>query len=161
MLMNKAPLDSKINIRPDTLKLIVNNVGAAITSMHLAAVPDEASVWGSNPGGTALAFLSSSNTGSNQAVAGGLGPQVATGNKRLIGRCELKGAAPVLNDEFIIRFSDAAQPSGSIAVTTPSTIVRHMEPVLIAPGKMLILHAWWLAGTTGPNLEPYLTVIEC
>ena len=33
----------------------------------------------------------------------------------------------MLNDEFVLRFSNAAQPSGSIAGTTASTIVRHME----------------------------------
>jgi hypothetical protein len=163
LLKNNAPLNSNINIRPDTLKLIVNGVGAAITSLHLAAVLDDASRWGNNPGGSLLAFAANGSgplQSNSQAVAGGLGPQAATGNKKLVGRCVLKAAAPVLNDEFIIRFSNAAQPSGSIAAANAATVVRHMEPVIIPPGKMLILHAWWPAGTTGPNLEPYLTVIE-
>ena len=72
----------------------------------------------------------------------------------------LKAAAPVLNDEFIIRFSNAAQPSAGIAASTASSIVRHIEPVIIAPGKMLILHAFFTGVTTGAQFEPVLTVIE-
>lgn len=164
MLKNNAPLGSGINIRPDTLKLIINGAGAGITAMHLAAVLDDASRWGT-PGGSALAFTPNSNTGltqgsASQALCGGLGSGAATGNKRFVGRCVLKAAAPVVNDEFLIRFSNAAQPSGSLAGTSAATIVRHMEPVLIAPGKVLILHAWFTGATTGPNIEPTLAVIE-
>lgn len=165
ILKNNAPTNSNINIRPDTLKLIVLAAGTGLTAMHLAAVLDDASRWGSAPGGTAFAFAPSSNSGANQssisqAVFGGLGPQAATGNKRIVGRCVLKAAAPVVNDEFLIRFSNAAQPSGSLASGSAATIIRHMEPLLISPGKALILHAWWPGCTVGPNLEPMLTVIE-
>lgn len=166
LIRNNAPLNGvPINIRPDTLKLIVAAAGTGITSMHLAAVLDSGSRWGSNPGGTALAFAPSSNTGALQSsnaqgVAGGLGPQAVTAAARFVGRCVLKAAAPVVGDEFIIRFSNAAQPSGTTASTSAATIVRHMEPVLIAPGQMLLLHAWFPGGTVGANLEPMWAHIE-
>jgi hypothetical protein len=95
-----------------------------------------------------------------QAVAGGLGPQAITGGARFVGRCVLKAAAPVVGDEFVIRFSNAAQPSGSISSASAATIVRHIEPVLIAPGEMLLLHAWFPGATVGPNLEPMWAHIE-
>lgn len=166
MIRNNAPLNgAPINVRPDTLKLICLAAGTGITSMHIAAVLDNGARWGSNPGGSAMSLAPSSNTGAvqsslAQAVAGGLGPQAITGAMRFVGRCVLKAAAPVVGDELILRFSNAAQPSGSIAATTASTIIRHIEPVLIAPGQALILHAWFPGGTVGANFEPMWAHIE-
>jgi hypothetical protein len=72
----------------------------------------------------------------------------------------LKAGAPALGDEFILRFSNAAQPSGSIGAALPSSIVRHMEPLIVAPGWMVILHAFFTGVTTGAQFEPILTTIE-
>jgi len=166
MIRNNAPLNgAPVNIRPDTLKLIVQGAGTGLTAIHIAAVLDSAARWGAAPGGTPFALAPSSNTGANQAslaqaVIGAIAPQAVTGLARFVGRCVVKAAAPVVGDEFILRFSDAAQPSGSIAAATASTIVRHMEPVLIAPGQALILHAWYPGATVGPNFEPIWTHIE-
>lgn len=165
LLKNNAPLNGPpVTIRPDTLKLICSNVGAGITAMRLVAVLDDASRWGT-PGGAAMSFLPAGNVGTvqgpiSQAVIGNLGSGSPTGNKRFVGQCMLKAAAPALNDEFIIRFSNAAQPSAGIAASTASSIVRHIEPVIIAPGKMLVLHAYFTGVTTGAQFEPVLTVIE-
>jgi len=60
----------------------------------------------------------------------------------------------------MLRFSNAAQPSGSLACASAASIVRHMEPVIIAPGWMLILHAFFTGVTTGAQFEPVLTTIE-
>jgi hypothetical protein len=153
-------------LRLDTLKLIVSNVGAGITAARIVAVLDNASSrWGASPGGTSMAFAANGNIGSQQgsitqAQVGALVPGAASGNKRIVGQCVLRAAAPVLGDEFVLRFSNAAQPSGSIAATTAASIVRHMEPVIIAPGWVLILHAFFAGVTTGPQFEPSLTTIE-
>lgn len=166
MLKNNAPLNGvPITVRPDTLKLIVSNVGAGITAMRLVAVLDDVSRWPAAPGGAAMAFAGNANVGlvqSSISVAqfGALSPNAATSNKRIVGQCVLKAAAPVLNDEFIIRFSNAGQPSGGLAGSTAISIVRHMEPVLIAPGKVLILHLFCAGVTTGAQFEPQLSVIE-
>jgi len=168
MLMLKssaATAGSPVGVRLDTIKLICSNVGAGITAMRIVAVLDSASRWPASPGGTALSFNASSNIGSqqgsiSQAVIGNLVPGAATGNKRILGQCVLKAAAPVLNDEFVMRFSNAAQPSGSISAASASTLVRHMEPVIIAPGWMLILHAFFTGVTTAPQFEPLVTTIE-
>ena len=63
----------------------------------------------------------------------------------------LKAVAPVLNDEFVLRVSNAAQPPGSIASASAATIVRHLEPVMIAPGWEFVLHAFFTGVTTGPQ----------
>lgn len=168
MLMLKsaaATAGSPVGVRLDTIKLICSNVGAGITAMRVVAVLDSVSRWPASPGGAALSFNASSNIGSqqgsiSQSVVGNLAPGAATGNKRIVGQCVLKAAAPVVNDEFVLRFSNAAQPSGSIAASTASTIVRHMEPIIIAPGWMLILHAFFAGVTTAPQFEPLITTIE-
>jgi len=95
--------------------------------MRVVAVLDNVSRWGSGPGGSTMTFSANGNIGSqqgsiSQAVCGNLGSGSATGNKRIVGQCVLKAAAPVLSDEFVLRFSNAAQPSGSIAAASASTI---------------------------------------
>ena len=160
-----ASAGSPVGVRLDTIKLICSNVGAGITAMRVVAVLDNVSRWGSGPGGSTITFSASGNIGSqqgsiSQAVCGNLGSGSATGNKRIVGQCVLKAAAPVLNDEFVLRFSNAAQPSGSIAGSTASTIVRHMEPLIIAPGWVFVLHAYFTGVTTGPQFEPIITTIE-
>jgi len=52
------------------------------------------------------------------------------------------------------------QPSAGIAASTASSIVRHIKPVIVAPGKMFILRAYVTGVTTGAQFEPVLTVIE-
>jgi hypothetical protein len=168
MLMLKsaaATAGAPVGVRVDTIKLICSNAGAGVTAMRLVAVLDSISRWPASPGGTSLAFSAASNIGSqqgsiSQGVIGNLVPGAATGNKRIVGQCVLKAAAPVVNDEFILRFSNAAQPSGSISASTASTIVRHMEPLIVAPGWMLILHAFFTGATTAPQFEPVVTTIE-
>jgi len=112
-----------------------------------------------------LTFSATSNIGSQQgsitqAQIGALTPGAATGNKRIVGQCMLKAGAPALGDEFILRFSNAAQPSGSIGAALPSSIVHQMEPLIVAPGRMVILHAFFTGVTTGAQFEPILTTIE-
>jgi hypothetical protein len=160
-----AQAGAPVGVRLDTLKVIVSNVGAGITAARIVAFLDNSSRWGASPGGTSMAFAANSNIGSQQgsitqAQVGALAPGAATGSKRIVGQCMLKASAPVLGDEFVLRFSNAAQPSGSIAGTTAASIVRHMEPLIIAPGWVLILHAFFSGVTTGPQFEPSLTTIE-
>lgn len=160
-----ANAGAPVGVRLDTLKLIVSNVGAGITAARIVAVLDSATRWGAAPGGASLAFAANASIGSQQgsitqAQIGALVPGAATGAKRIVGQCVLKAAAPVLGDEFILRFSNAAQPSGSLAGASAASIVRHMEPVIIAPGWMLILHAFFTGVTTGAQFEPVLTTIE-
>ena len=162
---NAASAGSPVGVRLDTLKLICSNAGAGITAIRLVGVLDNASRYTASVGGTAIAFNANSNIGPqqgsiSQAAMGALAPASATAAKRIVGQCVLKGAAPVLNDEFVLRFSNAAQPSGSIAGTTASTIVRHMEPVIIAPGWCFVLHAFFTGATTAAQFEPLVTTIE-
>jgi hypothetical protein len=128
-------------------------------------VLDNAARYTGSVGGTALSFAGNSNIGPQQgsisaAAMGALAPGAATSQKRIVGQCVLKAAAPALNDEFVLRFSNAAQPSGSLANTTASTIVRHMEPVIVAPGWCFILHAFFTGATTAAQFEPIVTTIE-
>ena len=162
---NAASSGSPVGVRLDTIKLIVSNVGAAITAMRLVGVLDNASRYSASVGGAALAFAANSNIGPqqgsiSQAAFGALAPGAPTAAKRIVGQCVLKAAAPALNDEFILRFSNAAQPSGSTSSASAASIVRHMEPVIIAPGWCFILHAFFTAVTTGAQFEPIVTTIE-
>ncbi len=143
-------------IRPDTLKLICSATGTGITAIRLVAVIDSASRLVA-PGGSPFVFNTNGGlSGNAQSVAigyaGALAIGAATPAKKIVGQCILKPTAPALNDEFLIRFSNAAQPS--------SNNVRHMEPVALLPGQALIIHAFFTGATVGVGLEPLLTTIE-
>jgi hypothetical protein len=76
---NAASSGSPVGVRLDTIKLIVSNVGAAITAMRLVGVLDNASRYSASVGGGALAFAANSNIGPqqgsiSQAAFGALAP---------------------------------------------------------------------------------------
>lgn len=161
-IINKATSGKKV-IRPDTIKLICAAAGTALTAMRLVAVIDSAARVVT--GGTALVFSPSGGivggvASISAASFGNLTVGAATPAKKIIGQCVLKAAAPAVNDEFVLRFSNSVQPSGTLVASTASTIVRHMEPIIILPGQALFLHYFAAAQTASPTFEPIVTTIE-
>lgn len=166
MVMNQAENPAGLQIKPDTLKLICTAVGTSITAVDIVAVLDDASRYGATPGGTGLVFTpqSHSNTESvnsnAKAVFGALTAGVATSKQRIVGRCKLKGVALIAGDEFVIEFGNQRAKSGAVFSGTASRYVTNLEPITIAPGKVLILHAWFTGATGAASFEPFLTTIE-
>ena len=166
MIMNSVKNPSGVQVKPDVLKLICTAVGTGITSVDLVAVIDDASRYGNAPGGTVLSFaaqsMSSIESGASvsKSVFGALTPGAATANKRVVGRCKLKGAALIAGDEFVIEFGNQRAKSGAVFSGTASRYVTNLEPVTIAPGQVLIIHAFYTGGSAGASFEPFLTTIE-
>jgi len=121
-MLDKAQLrlgDNNVVNFERTLIFMTSNVGAHKMQRTLA------------PG---MGFQGNANAGliqSSVSVArfGARAPNAATSNKRIVGQCVLKAAAPVLNDEFIIRFSNAGQPSGGHDRAAGTVLSGRRRPV--------------------------------
>lgn len=164
IIANSAKANSNKLIRPDTIKMICSAVGTGITAMRMVAVLDNISRLGI-PGGTGLVFSPNGGlSGIAQSIASGfvgsLTVGAVTNAKRIVGQCVIKAAAPALNDEFILRFSNSAQPNSSLVSATASTIIRQIEPIVIPPQQCLILHYFSTGGTAAASFETVVTQIE-
>ena len=89
-----------------------------------------------------------SSTTSGVTFTYGAPTLAAASAARILGTGVLRGAIPVVNDEYILSFG--TQDNGSIIVSGTSTIrsLTNVGPVIIGPGNSMLLHQWF-TGNTG------------
>lgn len=101
-----------------------------------------------------------SNVGGNmqpalEVLAGNLTLNAATASRKFLGRIPLKTVAPVVNDEFVLKFNNFATPPAisNLASATAQHIVRSMPKVRIEPGWALFVHLYATGQTAAGSFE--------
>lgn len=143
------------NIYLDYLRLICSVVPASGTAGHFFLKSDVSSKYTS--GGSALTPVNPNTGNGNSSVAsvkaGALTTAAASGVARLISRGVLRGAIPVVNDEYVFDFGGAEAAGGSIILS--GTSVQRMgipvPPVVIGPGSMVGLQLWFPSNASTPS----------
>lgn len=142
----------------DYLRLIPTVAPASGTSGRFAWRSDVAAKYTS--GGSALTPVNPNSGNGNTSVAsvkaGALTTAAASGVARLISHGVLRGAIPVVNDEYVFDFGGAEAAGGSII--TSGTNVQRMgipvPPIVIGPGMMVGLQLWFPSNAvTGLSAE--------
>jgi hypothetical protein len=102
----------------------------------------------------------SANRSIAQVVAGDITAPAATANVRSItGLRYLKGAIPVIGDEYTIKFGGVDAPMGvQISTITKSQI--NAPKLIIPPGSTALVNVWLLSQSAASSFEPNLGWIE-
>ena len=74
----------------------------------------------------------------------------ASSAARLVGRALLKGGPTLLLDEYTIQFGGADHPPQGGYLTTVSSYVTRMGPLVIGPQENAVLYLWFPGGATNP-----------
>lgn len=142
----------------DYLRLIPTVAPASGTSGRFFWKSDVAAKYTS--GGSALTPVNPNSGNGNTSVAavkaGALTTVAASGVARLLSHGVLRGAIPVVNDEYVFDFGGAEAAGGSII--TSGTNVQRMgipvPPIVIGPGMMVGLQLWFPSNSaTGLSAE--------
>lgn len=129
----------------DYINLLNTAPGTTGTSLQMAITRDNGNRYTS--GGTELT-LNITNTGpTSQAsiakiYAGNLTASAATASaKTLIGNRFLKGAIPVIGDQYTTRFG-ATSLADSITISTIMANVQNLPPIVLGSDESLLVHLW-------------------
>lgn len=142
----------------DYLRLIPTVAPASGTSGRFFWKSDVAAKYTS--GGSTLTPVNPNSGNGNTSVAsvkaGALTTAAASGVARLLSHGVLRGAIPVVNDEYVFDFGGAEVAGGSMI--TSGTNVQRMgipvPPIVVGPGMMVGLQLWFPSNSaTGLSAE--------
>ncbi len=146
------------NIYLDYAKLLVTVAGAALTQLQAAVLLDAINRYAS--GGTEITAYTKnvnmfSNVDSIAKVYYGATAAAASAAVRQIGRAVLRGAIPVVNDQYVLSFGGGESCMAASAIGGTGIIAQayNFAPVVIGPQQSALIYLWGAAMTTSPSTE--------
>lgn len=143
----------------DYLMLLATAAGTAGANVQFAITKDLGNRYTS--GGTDLTpFIA--NTGPTslgsltRVYAGNITASAASGNaKTLVGNRWLKGAIPVIGDQYTARFGAAGVPD-VLSISTILANVQNLPPIVLGPNESLLFHLWLPSQSAASSFAPEL-----
>lgn len=142
----------------DYIKLLVTAAGTAGVALHVAMKVDNVNRYTS--GGSSLSPVSpNSDWASALSVAqiwcGAITAPAAGPSARLIGRGCLRGAIPVVNDQYILNFGavETAVSASALGGTGIVAQVFSFPPVVLGPQHFFVLSPWLPSQSGAPSVE--------
>lgn len=152
------------NVYLDFLTLIATAAGSAGTALQAAVTLDNIQRYTS--GGTDVtANIANTNGNSGtksiaQVVAGNITAAAASGVVRTIaGNRWLKGAIPVVGDEYTIKFGGVDSPS-FVGISTIIKTLINVPKIVIPPGWTALVHLWLPSQSGASSYTPELGWVE-
>lgn len=144
----------------DYLMLLCTAIGTAAASVQMAVTVDRGNRYTS--GGTDLTGnikgvnQSTSRSSLARVYAGNITASAATANARtLVGNRYLKGAIPVVGDQYTTRFgtTDVCDFIGASAIVFTT---NHIPPIIIGGDESLLVHLWFPSQSGASSYAPEL-----
>lgn len=141
----------------DYLMLLATAIGTGGTNVQFAITKDRGNRYVSggsdltaninNAGPTSTASIAKLYAGNITASA----PSATV--KTLVGNRWLKGAIPVVGDQYTIRSGSGSMPD-SITISTVMANVQNIPPIVIGPDESLLFHLWLAAQSAASSYLP-------
>lgn len=163
IIYNKSTPSDDFNLRIylDYAMLLATAAGTAAANVQIAVTLDRGNRYVS--GGTEITASnvvtgpSNASGGSIARVyAGNLTASAASSSARtVVGNRYLKGAIPVIGDEYTMRFGSASCPE-SITISTIMKAVVNLPPVIVGPDESALIHLWFTSQSAASSYAPEL-----
>ena len=141
----------------DFLRLLMTAAGTAGAALHGAVLLDDVNRYTS--GGSELTPQNVNMDSGSKSIAkvyfGAITAPAAGPNQRLIARFLLRGAIPVVNDQYTLNFGGVDMPAHGSALGGTAIISQSapLPPVVIGPGQSLLINFWLPSQTAAPSAE--------
>jgi hypothetical protein len=155
LLVNTDPVR---NLYVDYIKLLITIVGAGLAQLQAAAILDIVNRYASSgtevTANTVCPFTGVSNINTAVKVYYGATASAATA-ARQIGRAVLRGAIPVVNDQYVLSFGGGESSAAASAIGGTGIIAQAypMGPAVVAPGGSFLLYLFAASMSTSPSCE--------
>jgi hypothetical protein len=143
--LRNAELSGGKNYYPDYLRLICTVVGASTTRMEGLVAIDTGTARYSSGGSTLTAVnrsIASAVTSLSVCKFGALTMTAESVNVRRISRFQLRTAAMVQYEEYILTFGREAMQPATLSGTNAQRHVIDCGPAVIGPSQDFIVHLW-------------------
>lgn len=149
----------------DQIWLRVTGAGAGLTTLECAIIIDDINRYAS--GGTDVSANSTSaddrnNPASIAKVYYGATASAAD-SARVVGRAILRGAIPVVNDQYILDFGAMGVGGESASAISGTAVIAQafkIPPLVIGAGQSALIYLWATSMSTSPATEFMLSWLE-
>ena len=163
LIVNQNAAGGK-SIYLDYVRLLMTAAGAGLATLNCNILVDTVSRY--STGGTDVS-ANSKNTNAGSSIASGAkiyygATALAATASRQVGRAVLRGAIPVVNDQYVLNFGNGGGTNAGVTDGTTTVMQKEFNfaPIVLAPGTSCLIHLWAASMSTSPSCEYEIGYIE-
>lgn len=149
----------------DAIWLRVTAAGAGLTSLECAVIIDDIVRFSSGGTDVSTSSVSTNDLNAPTSIAKVYYGATATAadSARVVGRAILRGAIPVVNDQYILDFGAMGVGGESAPGIGGTNIIAQsfkMPPLVIGRGQSALIYLWATGMSTSPSTEYLISWLE-